>query len=147
MDVRAVKVEGMEPVRRFEVRARETNPVSPPRVGGMEPTKELVPKLMDCKVVRELREGGMVPESLFVAKDKEETKERPEIPEGREPVKLFEPKLREITLLFAEQVRPVHTGEEHLEATFAQFHSERTELMLVELIRAQRAVFSSAMTK
>jgi hypothetical protein len=42
-----------------------------------------------------------------------------------------------------EQVRPVHTGEEHLEATFAQFHSENLDWMLVELIRAHKAVFSS----
>jgi hypothetical protein len=60
------------------------------------------------------------------------------------PVKAFEIKEREMTdPPTPEQVRPVHIGEEHFEATFAQFHSENLDWMLVELIRAHKAVFSS----
>jgi hypothetical protein len=59
-------------------------------------------------------------------------------------VRLLALKVREMTEPpTPEQVTPVHTGEEHLEATFAQFHSENLDWMLVELIRAHKAAFSS----
>jgi hypothetical protein len=85
----------------------------------------------------------MVPERPFEAKEREQSWVRPEITVGSEPINFFALREREMTLPAPEQLRPVHTGEEHFEATFAQFHSENFDWMLVELIRAHKAVFSS----
>jgi hypothetical protein len=76
--------------------------------------------------------------------EKDVSLDSPEISEGRVPVNVFELRVREMTdPPTPEQVRPVHTGEEHFEATFAQFHSENFDWMLVELIKAHNAAFSS----
>jgi hypothetical protein len=79
----------------------------------------------------------------LVFKESEKSWESPETSEGSVPVKLIEFSVIAMTLPAPEQLRPVHTGEEHFEATFAQFHSENFDWMLVELIRAHKAVFSS----
>jgi hypothetical protein len=76
-------------------------------------------------------------------KDNDVSFDNPLISEGRVPVKLRESRFSEITSPDPEQVRPGHTGDEHFEATLAQIQAGILDWMLVELIRAHRAEFSS----
>jgi hypothetical protein len=164
---RAESVEGTEPVKRLLFRAREDNFVSPPRAEGMGPTRMLARRLSTVRPVRaESVEGtepvkrllfrsrednfvsppraeGMGPMRLFPPRLRIVRPERAERVEGREPVKLFVPNDSEMTSPAPEQVSPVHTGDEHLLATLAQLQREIWDWILVELIRAHRAEFSS----
>jgi hypothetical protein len=69
------------------------------------------------------RVEGMAPESWLADKEKDVIFDKPPISEGREPVKDFEDNESEITSPDTEQVRPGHTGEEHLLATLAQLQA------------------------
>jgi hypothetical protein len=133
------RVEGREPVNRLEVRSRYDNFVSDPRKDGTEPTRELPPRLRSERAVRVARVEGISPESWLVEKDKEVIFDKPPISEGREPVKDFEDNESETTSPDTEQVKPGHTGEEHLLATLAQLQAGIMDWMLVLLMRAHRA--------
>jgi hypothetical protein len=135
--VRVVMVAGMEPAKRFVARPKNDIFTQYEISEGREPDKQLEESCIKASEVSEPMEGGRDPPSLLLPKESAVNVERPEISEGREPVKLFEPKSRLMTFPF-EQVRPVHTGEEHFEATYAQFHEENKDWMLVELIRAHK---------
>jgi hypothetical protein len=76
-------------------------------------------------------------------RDNDVSFDNPLISEGRVPVKLLEDNDKEITSPDPEQLRPGHTGDEHFEATLAQIQAGILDWMLVELIRAHRAEFSS----
>jgi hypothetical protein len=76
-------------------------------------------------------------------KDNDVSFDNPPISEGRVPVKLCPLNVSEITSPAPEHVRPGHTGDEHFEATLAQIQAGILDWMLVELIRAHRAEFSS----
>jgi hypothetical protein len=76
-------------------------------------------------------------------RDNDVSFDKPLISEGRVPVKLRESKFNEITSPDPEHVRPVHTGDEHFVATLAQIQPGILDWMLVELIKAHRAEFSS----
>jgi hypothetical protein len=93
--------------------------------------------------VRVARVEGIEPASWLVVKDKYVIFDKPPISEGREPVKDFDGNESEITSPDTEQVRPGHTGEEHLFATLAQLQAGIWDWMLVLLMRAHRAEFSS----
>jgi hypothetical protein len=81
--------------------------------------------------------------SWLFAIDKYVSFDNPLISEGRVPVKLCPFNVSEITSPAPEHVRPGHTGDEHFEATLAQIQAGILDWMLVELIRAHRAEFSS----
>jgi hypothetical protein len=96
--------------------------------------------------VRVERIEGMVPASWFVDKDKYVIFDKPPISEGREPVMDFEGNESEITSPDIEQVRPDHTGEEHLLATLVQFQAGSLDWMFVLLMSAHKLVSSSVRT-
>jgi hypothetical protein len=93
--------------------------------------------------VRVARVEGIVPASWLVVKDKYVIFDKPPISEGREPVKDFDGNESEITSPDTEQVRPGHTGEEHLLTTLAQLQAGIMDWILVEPMRAHSAAFSS----
>jgi hypothetical protein len=76
-------------------------------------------------------------------KDNDVSFDKPLISEGRVPVKLCPLNVSEVTSPDPEQLTPGHTGDEHFEATLAQIQAGILDCMLVELIRAHRAEFSS----
>jgi hypothetical protein len=66
---------------------------------------------------------------------------RVEIVEGIEPVKLFWLNDNDITLP-AEQDKPVHTGDEHFEATLVQFQAGILDWMLVLVMKLHKPISS-----
>jgi hypothetical protein len=165
--VRVERVEGRESVKRLLFRTRDVNFVIWSRFEGIGPTRLLLPRERNVRQVRvERDEGrepvkrfvlksrydnlthapraeGMAPESWLLLNERDVSWDIPQISEGTEPVKDFQPKFRAITSPDTEQVRPVHTGDEHLLATLAQLQAGIMDWMLVELMRAHRAELSS----
>jgi hypothetical protein len=124
-------------------RLSDVRPVRVEKVEGREPVKRLVLKSREENFTHAPRAEGMAPESWLLFNDKYVSSDIPQISEGKKPVKDFEPKFRAITSPAPEQVRPGHTGEEHLLATLAQLQAGIWDCMLVLLMRAHRAELSS----
>jgi hypothetical protein len=70
-EVRADKVEGMEPVRRFWEYERENNLTRAPNSEGIDPTKQLEARLKKFKVVSRESEEEMEPTRKFPPKSRE----------------------------------------------------------------------------
>ena len=87
---------------------------------GIGPFRRLESKRRNDNLVRLQSEEGIVPDSRLVFASNIDSSANPQISDGMVPERLFEAREIEVTFLADEHERPLHTGDEHLFATFAQ---------------------------